>query len=85
MHEGESLLESARGRSGDAEALESWVVVQSMKAAAMEKMRVRVRCMVKLVKFCRWGDIRSEDPAARERERERERERTVTVIGEEVG
>ena len=37
--------------SGDAETLETWVVVQSMRAAAMEKTRVRVKCIMKLTIF----------------------------------
>ena len=43
---------SVRGRSADAETPESWAVVQSVRAAAMEKTRVQVKCMMKVTKFC---------------------------------
>ena len=51
-----------RGRSADAETPGNWVVVQNVRAA-MEKTRVRMKCMVKAIKFCGGGgaDSRNAD------------------------
>ena len=61
-------MQSPSAGSADAMTPESWVVVQSMRTTAMEKARVRVKCMVSVMfQVLRTGRDSSEDIERAER------------------